>query len=287
MGSHGSIHFVQFCIQWSSIALLYYDYFLTFGMEVEYIWRQNFRTSTILYFCCRDSLVANTIYLLTIANKITGKYASTFANLLHALGVVGRAAVVAVWTARTFAVSGKNCWILAYFGAIGVTIVILDIIGVPTTFRHVTEDYPSRSVGGVLAILMVVFEVFAAGLTTFQSVRALNANGPWQRQKNDLTYLILEHGILYFCAVTVLTIASLALDVAIPGGFLQRLLNAYTIPFSGMMTARFLLHLRRWEAKRAAYRSSGAEMDGGVANAGDIASEPVPHTQMLDPPGHM
>lgn len=52
------------------IALLYYDYILTFGMEVEYIWRQRFRFSTVLYICCRYALVANVIYLFAASDEI-------------------------------------------------------------------------------------------------------------------------------------------------------------------------------------------------------------------------
>ncbi|KAF8069933.1 hypothetical protein FPV67DRAFT_1667839 [Lyophyllum atratum] len=209
--SAASTHFIQFCIQWSSLALLYYDYVLTFGMEVKYIWKQKFRISTVLYICCRYALVANVVYLLTISNKITGKYDTTFCRcragylVSSALSVFGRAAVI---------------------------------------------------VGGLLAIMMVVFEILSAGLTTMRTIQAMNVNGPWWKQKKGLNYLIFEQGILYFCSVTVLTIASLALNITIPGGFLQRLLNAYTIPLSGLMTARFLLHIRKWEGKRDAFRPS-------------------------------
>ncbi|KAF8069929.1 hypothetical protein FPV67DRAFT_992986 [Lyophyllum atratum] len=79
VSSAGNSHLIQFCIQWSSIALLYYDYVLTFSMEVQYIWTKKFRISTVLYFCCRYSLVANVVYLFTIANKIT---ASEYVSLL-------------------------------------------------------------------------------------------------------------------------------------------------------------------------------------------------------------
>lgn len=51
-------------------ALLYYDYFLTFSMEVKYIWRRKFRLSTLLYIWCRYGLVANVIYVLSFANKM-------------------------------------------------------------------------------------------------------------------------------------------------------------------------------------------------------------------------
>lgn len=53
--------------------MLYYDYALTFGMEVKYIWCTRFRLSTALYVGCRYSMVANVIYLLTMSNKINAK----------------------------------------------------------------------------------------------------------------------------------------------------------------------------------------------------------------------
>lgn len=80
---------LQFSIQYASIssislsiineltsndslsALLWYDYVLTFGMEVKYIWGEKFRLSTLLYICCRYGLVANLVYLFTIAGKIS------------------------------------------------------------------------------------------------------------------------------------------------------------------------------------------------------------------------
>ncbi|KIJ34971.1 hypothetical protein M422DRAFT_181524, partial [Sphaerobolus stellatus SS14] len=62
--------FVQFGLQYSSLALLYYDYFLTFGQEVRYIWKRKVGVTTLMYICCRYSLVANVIYTLAITNKL-------------------------------------------------------------------------------------------------------------------------------------------------------------------------------------------------------------------------
>ncbi|TFK34968.1 hypothetical protein BDQ12DRAFT_612556 [Crucibulum laeve] len=64
------IRFVQFCIQYASLAVLYYDYLLTFPMEVKYMWQSRWRISTLLYVFCRYGLVANVIYLLTITDKL-------------------------------------------------------------------------------------------------------------------------------------------------------------------------------------------------------------------------
>jgi len=228
-------------------------------MEVRYIWGEKARISTVLYYFCRYALLANIVYLLTIADLVDGNCHAGYV-VSSALEVFGRAAVVIVWTARTFAVFGKNLWILLFFGTIGLMIVILDIIEVPKNSCNGSSVAPL--VGGLLAIMMVIFEVLSATLTTFRSVQALSVSGPWWKQKKGFNYLVLEQGAIYFCLVTVLTIASLALNVTISGGFLQRLLNAYTIPLSGLTTARFLLHLRKWEAKRGGFKSSTANNEG-------------------------
>lgn len=133
-------------------------------------------------------------------------------------------------------------------------IFILDMVSVVK--KSCNRDSKTPFVGRLLTIMMCVFEISTVGLTTYRSIQALNVYGPWWKQERSFTYLIFEQGVLYFCVVTGLTITSLGLNIAIPGGFLQRLLDAYTFPLSGLMTARFLLHLRKWQAKRAAFRSS-------------------------------
>ncbi|RDB27172.1 hypothetical protein Hypma_004584 [Hypsizygus marmoreus] len=284
-GSLGSTHFLQFCIQWSSIALLYYDYVLTFGMEAAYIWGQKFRFSTVLYVCCRYGLVANVIYLLTISNKITlsvppspkllskkNHRCNAGYRISGALSVLGRTAIIVVWGARTYAVFGKSRLVLAFFGTIGLMIVILDVIHVPTTVCKGNNTIP---IGEPDVMLYQVSHLtVGSGLTTLRSIQALNVGGPWKKQKKGFMYLLFEQGILYFCVVTVFTIASLALNVQIPGGFLQRLLNAYTLPLSGLMTARFLLHLRKWESKHSAFQSRGPPNESDETTTIDFTSNP-------------
>ncbi|KIK50769.1 hypothetical protein GYMLUDRAFT_182302, partial [Collybiopsis luxurians FD-317 M1] len=145
--------YLQFDIQWASLALLWYDYALTLPMEVQYIWTSNFRLSTFLYIFCRYALVANILYLLDIAGKLTEEHLiNIFPNLLFAasftssqnsqscntwyqfigaLSVLGRAAIIAVFTGRTWAVWGKSRAVLAYMGFLGATCMALDITHVP------------------------------------------------------------------------------------------------------------------------------------------------------------
>ena len=82
--------FIGFCIQYSTIgglpnifdswsplssislfvALLWYDYALTWTREVQYFWTKRFTLSTLLYVLCRYGMVTNILYTLAIADKL-------------------------------------------------------------------------------------------------------------------------------------------------------------------------------------------------------------------------
>ncbi|KAF8233733.1 hypothetical protein L208DRAFT_1554759 [Tricholoma matsutake] len=273
MAKLGSTQMLQFYIQWASIALLYYDYALTFGMEVKYVWNARFRMSTFLYICCRYALVANIIYLLTISTKLGYMISGS-------LSVLGRAAVIIIWTARTYAVFGRNRVILAFFAAIGLTCIILDV--------------SPGEVTRLLGILMVVFEACSVILNTFRTIQTLRIGGPWKSQKDGLIYLLLEHGAylanIRFSVVMGFTTAALVLNF---GGFFQRLLNAFTLPISGMITARFLLHLRMWEANNSLIASinpsrpiplefaANSTERGTRSLVDEFGEDPVQHAQQM------
>ncbi|KAJ7438772.1 hypothetical protein B0H11DRAFT_2356679 [Mycena galericulata] len=200
-----STHFLQFRLQYSSLALLYYDFALTFPKEVKYMWGQRFRLSTALYIGCRYALVANVLYMLAIANKLgsTHPQCDSWYKVVGALSIIGRAAVIAVFTMRTYAVFGKNKWVLTYMGVVGLACVALDITHVPGM----------RCVGS--ASLPIMISIF--------------------------------------------TTAAVILNYRAPPGFFQRLPNAYTLPLSCILTARFILFLREWDAKQVAGKSDATE----------------------------
>ncbi|KAF8229909.1 hypothetical protein L208DRAFT_1363512 [Tricholoma matsutake] len=298
MAKLGSTQMLQFYIQWASIALLYYDHALTFGMEVKYVWNARFRMSTFLYICCRYALVANIIYLLTISTKLGIRIFSSSCEagymISGSLSVLGRAAVIIIWTARTYAVFGRNRVILAFFAAIGLTCIILDVWHVPVLRCTGNAPYP---VYRLLGILMVVFEACSVILNTFRTIQTLRIGGPWKSQKQGLIYLLLEHGAylanIRFSVVMGFTIAALVLNFVSSGGFFQRLLNAFTLPISGMITARFLLHLRMWEANNSLIASinpsrpiplefaANSTERGTRSLVDEFGEDPVQHAQQM------
>ncbi|KAK7054504.1 hypothetical protein VNI00_003702 [Paramarasmius palmivorus] len=74
--------------------------------------------------------------------------------------------------------------------------------------------------------------------------------------KGCLVLIVVDTQISKHSIVSLITTAAVVLNYRAPAGFLQRLLNAFLLPLSGLLTARFLLHLRAWEDKQN-YGTSG------------------------------
>ncbi|KAF9002749.1 hypothetical protein BDQ17DRAFT_1356744 [Cyathus striatus] len=258
-----SSQFIQFCLQYSSLALLYYDYFLTLGREIKYIWFGKIRLSTLLYVFCRYAMVANVIFALALTNKLPSMSCNAAYQLSSALSVLGRAAIMLVWGMRTYAVFGRSRIVVAIFGTLGLFVFILAALHVPHVACKGGSDNPIAT--NLLSAFTVVFEVLLTVFTTFRGIQALRAGGPWKNQRDGVVFMILEQGLLYFIFVTGFTTTALVLNYAAsPASFLKKLLNGLTIPISGLMTARFLLHLREWEGRRLATLAdvrTGAELE--------------------------
>jgi len=215
-------------------------------LEVQYMWSQKFRLSTLLYICCRYGLVANVIYFLAIAGKMNISCDVGY-KISSSLSILGRVAVFAVWTVRSWIIYKKSRLVLGFLTTLSLAGTIFDIMHVPVLLCHGNSKRFLFSL--IMGTLMAIFEVCAVGVTTLRCVQAIRVTGPIRKQTTSLMFLLLKQGILYFFGVTLLTIASLIIALLIPGGFLRRLLSAVTLPLSGLMTARFLLHLRKWDKK--------------------------------------
>ncbi|KAJ3986007.1 hypothetical protein F5890DRAFT_1552685 [Lentinula detonsa] len=257
---------------WASLAVLYYDYSLTFNEElVEYIWGLKFTSSTLLYILCRYAMVANLLYPLAHLDKIGLRWVSsdvahitkpkldtascdTWYKIIAVLGVLGRAAVIVTFTLRTYVVWAQSRIVLTSL------VMLVDI---------------------VRSLLTIVFETLSATLIFIRSLQAFRK----YPNQHSFTYFLMQEGAVYFCVVSLFTVATFVLKVVkasldtayspvlisslffsvdqgnTQSSYLHDLLNAFTLPLSGLLTARFLLHLRAWNRARTSTVSCTAALD--------------------------
>ncbi|KAF5332916.1 hypothetical protein D9757_015243, partial [Collybiopsis confluens] len=239
-------NYVQFEIQYASIVLIWYDWILMLPMEVKYIWGAKIRISTIIYILCHYALVANVLYLLAIS-KVLKQSCDIWYKIIGCLSVLGRAAIIFSFVARSYAVWGRRRAVFLYLASIGIVCVGLDIAHLPGLRCVGSSTIPTAN--ELLSILMVVFEFSSAILVTVRCLQVFKERNRSRSEDPRRSFwdLTFEQGILYFCFMSVFTMASVVLNFRAPAGFYQRLLNAFTLPLSGLLTSRFILHLRKCE----------------------------------------
>jgi len=60
------------------IAILYYDYVLTFDREVRLIWMRKFSYISVMYFLCRYALLSNLLFLIAMTGYLPSVSPITF-----------------------------------------------------------------------------------------------------------------------------------------------------------------------------------------------------------------
>ncbi|KAH6913666.1 hypothetical protein BKA70DRAFT_728411 [Coprinopsis sp. MPI-PUGE-AT-0042] len=97
---------------------------------------------------------------------------------------------------------------------------------------------------------MIFFDVTAFLLATYRTGKSITKGRKSRvKIKGSANDIIFAQGILYMAPVFVLSITSLVMNYNIHVYF-TRLLNAFKLPLSGLLTTRFLLKLRKWEKKK-------------------------------------
>ncbi|KAJ3996136.1 hypothetical protein F5050DRAFT_1572143, partial [Lentinula boryana] len=193
--------FIKFRMQYSSLAVLYYDYVLTFADEIRYIWRLRSLTqiSTLLYICCRYALPGNLLYLLANTGTLGGiDRCNTWYRIIAALSVMGRASIIK---------------------------------------------------GNLLSIMIPVYDFIAATITIARGIQAIRKMPPTAKLQDSLYYLMVEQGVIYFLAISAITITQSVISFysniakTAMQAFIGQI-NAFSVPVSGLLIARFLLRLR-------------------------------------------
>lgn len=72
---------------------------------------------------------------------------------------------------------------------------LLEVRGLSFPPAFAIYDWWLHIAGGLLSILMVIFEICSAGITIIRAIQALLVSGPWKAQKRGFMYLLLEQGM--------------------------------------------------------------------------------------------
>ncbi|KAJ3907264.1 hypothetical protein F5879DRAFT_919982 [Lentinula edodes] len=220
-------------------------------------------------------MLANLLYLLAHLNKLGLREApntmtitklgaiscDTWYKIIAALAVLGRAAVIVTFTLRTYVVWAQSRIVLISLVMLGLATVLTDAVGAN-----------SSQCSALKLISKNPIDVCAtSNLRKYQrrhgnNLQAFRRGGSYFNQYKLIHFLMQEAKIsivsLFTIATFVLKLSTevISLDIRYrkrtnhdekQSKYLHDLLNAFTLPLSGLLTARFLLHLRAWNKARS------------------------------------
>ncbi|KAF9522176.1 hypothetical protein CPB83DRAFT_840680 [Crepidotus variabilis] len=273
MTSDEQLLFVRYNIQFASIVTLLKLYSITIirlhGREKLNTFGFENRLSPPCFTFVADMPWPPTLSMFWLSRALSRSCDGAY-RLAASLGLVGRIGILTVWGARTYAVFNKHRGVLAFVAALGVSRLLFCIIHVP--FVSCVKR-PKAFLGipsELLAIMTMVDEMILAALSTYKIHQNMAStpkmDGTAQFTTKSIMRVIMEQGLLYLFFVTLLACGTITF-YNLEGVMFEPLLNAFTVPVSGMMTCRFLIHLREWEDSR-----SGGDLD---QESIDFAVEPI------------
>ncbi|TFK26023.1 hypothetical protein FA15DRAFT_667863 [Coprinopsis marcescibilis] len=242
-----TMQLAQFC----TLSLIWYDYALTLRQEVEMVWDYPWRFSTVLYVFCRVPLVATPVFLLGLRERESGLRCDVAVRVHSALLVFGHFGVAAMWGLRTIAIWNRDKVVIAVLVILGTPGLVLLAIRVPYIECEDMYGFRISAVAYIAVSFLVVHEWCAYGLGTLRAWRTFGPPGrPWTKAGASSLYrLMFSQGLMYMASIISLSILVATLH-SVASGAIARVASSTLLPFSGMVTARFILKLRAWEKGR-------------------------------------
>ncbi|KAF8140785.1 hypothetical protein K438DRAFT_1879334 [Mycena galopus ATCC 62051] len=261
--------------QVSSVAILVFDYALTFNLEVSLIWGSKWSLPKVLFLISRYSPVFDvplalytnrTTYIqipvtITPAVSVQNVY---FRKGGTAFGISGAQAILIV---RTYALSGRRRSVGIIFTSIwavglSATIVLVvffvrSTVYTPSPFQGIPGCYQAES--GTTDLVIIFIMVFVTetmimaytlylGITKYRDVRT------------PLVVTLYRDGITYYvclCVVSFWNVFMLLDGRVFPKEALAQVLNTFLRVMHSVLSTRVLLHIRDVERKRFAEDFNG------------------------------
>ncbi|KAJ7020190.1 hypothetical protein C8F04DRAFT_1145198 [Mycena alexandri] len=241
----------------ASIALLVFEYLLTFNLEVTLVWPSTWSTSKVLFVLSR--------YLPFLEIPLTSYYvfastpAATLCRTVNSIIIITRVLGIGIAEAilllRTYALSGRDRRVLTRFGSFFVLGVSTSIITCSLFIRSSIYDVPPlhlvgcNLVGGTFIFIGIPFMIVALNEIVLMSYTLRVGLKTYRHSLSPLVITLYADGIMYFVFLSTGSIVNLCILVAGPS-HLQDLLNSFLRVFHAIFACRILLHVREADRQR-------------------------------------
>lgn len=235
----------------ASGAVLVFDYFQTFTMEVELIWNSKWSIGKFLFLLARYSAFFDVPLVLyyALASNVshdTCYHVYAVSSYSTAFGIVVAEAIMIL---RTYALWGNNRRLLIFLTTLLAAVYIPVIVILVFFLRSlkygepplptVIGCYPTE--GSIILfadfVLLVVLETIIMALTLWIGVKR------FRHSRNRLVYTLYRDGIFYFVYLFLISVGNIIVLVAGPPEYVD-LLNTFQRVMHSVLSTRTMLHVR-------------------------------------------
>ncbi|KAI0324214.1 hypothetical protein GY45DRAFT_1439224 [Cubamyces sp. BRFM 1775] len=267
----------------AAVTLLAYDYVITFGQEVQYIWMRKKTGAACLFFAVRYLALLALVFLESMSYIPMSDHITASAQIaqyvpwavfsgLRALALSGLnwplATIVFVVACGPFAV---NVWTLAIVGVVGENYPVVGCIGstaltaaqAPVSRPSVGLSRASAITADLLVIVITMWYAMKGGTRTLRHVRS---------SVPSFTRVLVVNGTIYFLALLTLNSLHLILTLVSIVEVVEAVsqVTIFTDPLTAILICRFLLALHSTNAKVVDETSASSQFDRGGDDDGTL-----------------
>ncbi|TCD68149.1 hypothetical protein EIP91_011427 [Steccherinum ochraceum] len=274
----------------ASCVMLFYDIVLTFGDEVEKIWKQRFTGATVLW--CLNRYLSPLGYIVIIVSfhaPWPKNVCSHYVLYPEILKIFTASVIGVIFILRLYSIYSRNTYVLLFF-----TTLLMVELGVKIwAFTDGTMlTLPPELVGCILVgkssvgdrfvytwVAELVFDTAVFLATFYRAVflyRTAEAGAAL-----GLLRIIMRDGVMYFAAIFASNLVTVLLFVSAPAD-LKAVNASFSTLITSLMVSRLMLNLRREALRRKPildFRISSQA--GGWGN--EARFEPMTSSWALEP----
>ncbi|KAF8055182.1 hypothetical protein FPV67DRAFT_1680733 [Lyophyllum atratum] len=235
----------------ASGAVLVFDYFQTFAMEVEFFWTPEWNIGKVLYLFARYTAFFDVplVIYYALASNVSHKTCYQVYAVSAYSTLIGIAFSEAIMILRTYGLWANNRKILIFLLTFLAFIVIPALIilsiflkslkyGAPP-LPTVTGCYPTA--GSIVLfvdfVLIILLECTIMSLTVWIGVKH------FRHSRNRLVYTLYRDGIFFFVYLFLISAGNIVVLVAGPPEYVD-LLNTFQRVMHSILSTRIMLHVR-------------------------------------------
>ncbi|KAG1721373.1 hypothetical protein EDB19DRAFT_519773 [Suillus lakei] len=225
------------------LAILVFDYFITFSEEVEWTWFKPWDITRVIFIISRYLPFVGVGMTAYDALRSSNQCASTVeGNVIHIIGIVAAEALLAI---RTWAFWQKSKRLLIGLLAYAVLAIIAAIVVDLSPKMLIPGEEPppgtcyfeSTRNAAVVYMFLAVFESVILILTVYKRVH------DYQDFRSGIVVTLYHDGMVYMSCILTITITNVIIGVALPSAY-SNMFDTLQLVIHSVLASRLLFRLR-------------------------------------------